>query len=146
MTPRESLRTKYEQDLETLQQLEDYLNESCSICAQLDVNALSRKHLREIGAPTVRFQRAQDFFISHILRTVDALTGESGTTLDVLDRAEQRGIISSTSDFLDRRSLRNRIAHEYAGYGPMDIVQDILRYSPILLDAVSKARSFHIPE
>jgi uncharacterized protein YutE (UPF0331/DUF86 family) len=144
MMPRDVLRKKHEQDLATLTLLEDYLRESSEICSQFDPNKLSRSDLREIGALTDRFQRAQDFFVSHTLRTIDSLSGDDGTTLDVLQRAEQRGIISSAAEFLDMRALRNKIAHEYSGYGPMEIVKDILQFAPLLLAAFGKAREYKI--
>jgi uncharacterized protein YutE (UPF0331/DUF86 family) len=144
MTARETLRTKYNQDLASLALLEDYLQESSEICSKIDPSNVTRKDLREIGALTDRFQRAQDFFVSHTLRTIDALAGDEGTTLDVLQRAEQRGIIDSAATFLDMRALRNKIAHEYTGYGPMDIVKDILQFTPVLLRAFANAKTFKI--
>ncbi|HZK76690.1 MAG TPA: hypothetical protein VFD13_07255 [Candidatus Kapabacteria bacterium] len=143
--PREELKKKHSRDLKTLDALEDYLRESFQICSTFDPETLSRKDLREVGALTDRFQRAQDFFVTHTLRAIDALEGESGTTLDVLNRSEQRRIIDSSEAFIDMRSLRNTIAHEYAGYGPADVLRDVLRFTPILLESFSRVRSYPIP-
>ena len=140
MSPLAPLRKKFETDLITLGLLEDYLRESCEICSKFTSDDLSRQDLREIGALSDRFQRAQDFFVVKILRIIDMLSGDSGTTLDVLQRAEQRGLIESAEVFLEMRALRNKIAHEYAGYGPLDIVRDILKYSAILLDSFARVR------
>jgi uncharacterized protein YutE (UPF0331/DUF86 family) len=140
MSPLAPLRKKFEIDLVTLGLLEDYLRESCEICSKFTSDDLSRQDLREIGALSDRFQRAQDFFVVKILRIIDLLSGDSGTTLDVLQRAEQRGLIESAEVFLEMRALRNKIAHEYAGYGPLDIVKDILKYSAILLDSFARVR------
>ena len=144
MKPREEIRKRFDVDLKSLALLEDYLRESVEICRQMKADQLSRKDLREIGALTDRFQRAQDFFVSRILRSIDELAGDEGTTEDVLNRSEKRGLIGSASDFLDMRVLRNKIAHEYAGYGPMDIVNDILEFTPMLLLAFQQTREYNI--
>jgi uncharacterized protein YutE (UPF0331/DUF86 family) len=136
----EPIRKRFEADLETLGLLEDYLRESCEICSKFTSDDFSRQDLREIGALTDRFQRAQDFFVAHTLRSIDLLSGDQGTTLDVLLRAEKRGIIDSADVFLEMRALRNKIAHEYAGYSPMDIVNDILKYAPILIDSFERVK------
>jgi hypothetical protein len=136
----EPIRKRFEEDLVTLGLLEDYLRESCEICSKFISDDLSRQDLREIGALTDRFQRAQDFFVSHTLRSIDLLSGDQGTTLDVLQRAEQRGVIDSADVYLEMRALRNKIAHEYAGYSPMDIVNDILKYAPILMDSFKRVK------
>ncbi len=60
----EPIRKRFEADLETLGLLEEYLRESCEICSKFTSDDLSRQDLREIGALTDRFQRAQDFFCS----------------------------------------------------------------------------------
>ena len=138
------IRKRHRQDLEILDRLDDYLRESVEICSHLDIRDFSREDLREIGALTDRFQRAQDFFVSQTLRSIDLLSGDQGTTLDILQRSEQRGIIDSAENFLEMRALRNKIAHEYAGYGPSDIVQDILRFAPELLASFSRAREYKL--
>jgi uncharacterized protein YutE (UPF0331/DUF86 family) len=139
------IRERHRKDLIILDQLEDYLRESVEICSHINLQESSREDLREIGALTDRFQRAQDFFVSHTLRSIDLLSGDQGTTLDVLQRSEQRGIIDSAENFLEMRALRNKIAHEYAGYGPSDIVQDILHFAPQLLASFSRAHEYKVP-
>ena len=76
MSPLAPLRKKFETDLITLGLLEDYLRESCEICSKFTSDDLSRQDLREIGALSDRFQRAQDFFVVKILRIIDMLSGD----------------------------------------------------------------------
>ncbi len=138
-TASDQLRAKLRADIETLQKLESNLTESEGICRSLNFNALSAQDYREIEALTARFERAQDFFITKVLRSIDLLEGEEGVTMDVLNRSEKRGIISSVEEF---RRLRNKIAHEYAGYGPADIANDVLDFIPSLLSSYKRAREY----
>jgi uncharacterized protein YutE (UPF0331/DUF86 family) len=142
MTPYDELVEALRESIPTLDKLEARLMESVEICRKLNFDALSAQDEREIEAMTARFERAQDIFVAKTLRFIDVLEGSEGTTVDVLNRAEKRGIIESASDFRKLRVLRNTIAHEYSGYGPADIAQDVLEFVPKLVDAFERAREY----
>ncbi len=136
------LKTKLRENVGTLGKLETNLTESVEICRKLNFNELTPESRREIEALTARFERAQDYFVTKVLRTIDLLEGEEGTIIDVLNRSEKRNGIESTEFFLEMRRLRNKIAHEYAGYGPEDIAKDVLNFVPSLLAAYRHAREY----
>jgi uncharacterized protein with HEPN domain len=136
------LKEKLRIDIETLQKLEANLCESVEICRSLNFDTLNLQANREIEALTARFERAQDYFVTKVLRMIDILEGEEGVTIDVLNRSEKRGLIESSDQFLEMRRLRNKIAHEYAGYGPEDIAKDVLDFVPALLYAYERAREY----
>ena len=142
MTPYDELIEALRESIPTLDKLEARLMESVEICRKLNYDDLSAQDEREIEAMTARFERAQDIFVAKTLRLIDVLEGSEGTTIDVLNRAEKRGIIESASDFRKLRVLRNTIAHEYSGYGPSDIARDVLEFVPKLLDAFERAREY----
>ncbi len=142
MNSSDKLKSKLQADVETLLKLETYVRESAEICRLLDFETLNAQGYREIEALTARFERAQDFFVTKVLRTIDVLEGEDGMTIDVLNRSEKRGIIESAEGFLEMRRLRNKIAHEYAGYGPADIVHTVLDFVPTLLDAYQRTSKY----
>jgi uncharacterized protein YutE (UPF0331/DUF86 family) len=142
MNASDPLKTKLQADVETLQKLEAYVKESEEICRSLDFDTLNAQGYREIEALTARFERAQDFFVTKVLRTIDVLEGEEGTTIDVLNRSEKRGIIDSAEAFLEMRRLRNKIAHEYSGFGPADIARTVLDFVPTLFHAYERAREY----
>jgi uncharacterized protein YutE (UPF0331/DUF86 family) len=142
MTASDKLKAKLQADVETLQKLETYVRESAEICRVLDFDTLNAQGYREIEALTARFERAQDFFVTKVLRTIDMLEGEEGVTIDVLNRSEKRGIIKSAEVFLEMRRLRNKIAHEYSGYGPTDIARTVLDFVPTLLHAYEQTREY----
>jgi uncharacterized protein with HEPN domain len=117
------------------------------ICLKLNFESLTAQDIREIEAMTARFKRAQYILDTKTLRLIDVLEGTEGTTIDVLNRSEKRGIIESASRFRMMRVLRNKISHEYAGYGPENVAKDVLSFVPALLDAFERAREYaHRPE
>jgi len=61
-----------------------------------------------------RFGRLQDTLADKLLPALlDALAEPVGAAIDNLNRAERLGWISSVSDWLEARRLRNRMIHEY---------------------------------
>ena len=67
---------------------------------------------------TSRFARLSDIIIQKLLRGLDRYELEpSGSTIDVINRAERRGLIDSAGCWRDLRELRNEIAHEYVADG-----------------------------
>jgi uncharacterized protein YutE (UPF0331/DUF86 family) len=142
MTPYDELAGALRESIPTMDKLEARLMESVEICRKLNFDALPAKDDREIEAMTARFKRAHYIFVAKTLRLIDVLEGSEGTTIDVLNRSEKRGIIESASDFRKMRVLRNTIAHEYSGYGPSDVARDVLEFVPKLLDAFQRAREY----
>ena len=61
-----------------------------------------------------RFCRLQDTLGDKLLPVYLSLQLEpTGTVLDNLNRAEKLGLISSVADWIEARSLRNSLVHEY---------------------------------
>lgn len=142
MRPYDELIEQLREELPVLDKLEGRLVESVDICSGLDFDALTSRDEREIEALTARFERAQDVFVSKVLRLIDVLEGAEGSTLDVLNHSEKRGIVESASAFREMRVLRNTIAHEYSGYGPADVARDVLSFVPTLREAFKRTREY----
>ncbi|AHK78204.1 hypothetical protein M911_02375 [Ectothiorhodospira haloalkaliphila] len=61
-----------------------------------------------------RFSRMQDTIADKLLpRWLRALAETPGSQIEVLNRAERLGVLSSTSEWLEARKLRNELVHEY---------------------------------
>jgi len=62
-----------------------------------------------------RYIKLQDYIASKIFKKFLEYIGENGegTFLDILDRLEKLGFISSSKEWIKIRHLRNKIAHEY---------------------------------
>lgn len=136
------LKVKLREDIATLAKLEKYLREFAEIVRALNFESLSSQGIREIEALTARFERAQDFFVTKVLRTIDVLEGEEGMPIDVLNRSEKRGLIESSEEFMEMRRLRKKIAHEYSGYGPKDVARDVLNFVPAILSDFEPTRTY----
>ena len=136
------LQAKLREDMDTLAKLEKYLRESAEIVRALNFQSLDSQGYREIEALRARFERAQNFFVTKALRTIDLLEGEEGMPIDVLNRSEKSGLIESASEFMEIRRLRNKRAHEYAGYGPEDVARDVLHFVPAILSGFESTRTY----
>lgn len=96
--------------------------------------------LEVFDAFTSRFARVSDILTQRIFRLFDILEfEESKTFLDALNKAEQRGIITSSLDFKEIRELRNEIAHEYALRDFTRLITDVMQHTPQLLNTIEKS-------
>ncbi len=99
--------------------------------------------LVELEALTSRFARVSDLLIQKTFKTIDKIEGTSpGTVRDRLLQAEKNGLISSADEFMEIRSVRNRIAHEYE----MDALKDIFSFAynnfGLLIDAIKRTKVY----
>ncbi len=93
-------------------------------------------------ALTSRFARVSDILLQKFFRALDVVElSEGGTLLDVLLRAEKRGLVESADHFLEIRELRNEINHEYATDDLPALFEAVLHKSPELIATVE--RSMH---
>ena len=82
-----------------------------------------------------RFARTSDIFVMKYLRTwvkIEEPTFE-GSTKDLLNYAEKKGVIESADIWMDLRNLRNRISHEYANINLEPLFIETKKMMPILL-------------
>ena len=89
-----------------------------------------------------RFARLSDILVQKIFRTIDALLLEgSGSTIDVINRAEKRGLATPQS-LRKIREIRNRIAHEYADEDLLLLFVEIKQLTPELMEAYRRTLAF----
>ena len=62
--------------------------------------------------------------------------------IDVVHRAEKRGLIDSTDQIRTIRDLRNSIAHEYVKESLIELFQDTLKLIPTLLKLVNYTKQY----
>ena len=76
----------------------------------------NEEQLETVEAFTSRFARCADLLVNKVLRSLDRYELKSGgTLLDVIIRAEKRGIIPNVDELREMKDIRNIIAHDYAG-------------------------------
>ncbi len=82
-----------------------------------------------------RFARAIDLIVNKVFRSIDKVELEDGGTLiDVVNRAEKRGLIESVDEIREMKDLRNQIVHEYLSDALINLIGDVLEYTPKLFE------------
>ena len=125
---------------EQMQRAADWLRLSYEKCRPwIDAAEFSIEQAEAAEAFSSRFARAVDMFANKALRALDVfeLAGP-GTLLDVLHRAEKRGIIDSAEDFRAMKLLRNSLAHDYAGESLPEMLHLAAEMTPQLMDAAAR--------
>lgn len=91
-------------------------------------------------ALTARFARTADILTQRVFRALDLVEfyPPGSTFLDRLHRAEKRGHIESTYQWKEIREIRNQIAHEYATAALIPLFEDVVKYTPALLQTVER--------
>ena len=85
---------------------------------------------------TSRFARVVDLLVNKGLRGLDAVEMmPPGTLLDVVNRAEKRGLVEDATGLRELKAVRNAIVHDYAGTQLADIFAYCRSQKP-LLDAI----------
>jgi len=137
-------------ELEDLKRMASQLANSLERCADIDVSS-GRADLTDerVEAFTSRFARTADLLVNKALRTLDLHELESpGSLLDVLQRAEKRGIINSARELRLIKNLRNAIAHDYAGDNISETFELCRQWTPTLLSATQRLDDYasNLPE
>lgn len=92
--------------------------------------------LESIEAFTARFARAVDLLVNQVLHSLDRVELRAeGTLLDVVHRAEQRGLVERADLLRDMKDVRNLIAHDYAGAKAREIFAFRRQQKPVF-DAI----------
>jgi uncharacterized protein YutE (UPF0331/DUF86 family) len=90
-----------------------------------------------------RFARMLDVILNKVFRSIDAIELEDGgTLLDVVNRAEKRGIVDSAERVRDLKDLRNDIVHEYETDDLRSLFQQTLDATPPLFAIAEKVERY----
>jgi uncharacterized protein YutE (UPF0331/DUF86 family) len=76
----------------------------------------TEQQLESAEAFTGRFARCVDLLVNKVLRSLDRMElNPEGTLLDIINRAEKRGLVGRAEELREMKDVRNMIAHDYAG-------------------------------
>jgi uncharacterized protein YutE (UPF0331/DUF86 family) len=90
-----------------------------------------------------RYARTTDLLVSKVLRSIDIVESEDiGTIIDIMNRAEKRGIVESAELLHTIKDLRNNIVHEYKISEITLFFADVIKYSPVLLEIIKKTNEY----
>lgn len=116
------------------------LESSFSRCKNIKLNdSLKEDQFIELEALSSRFGRLVDMIIHKFFRALDVVElSEGGTLLDVIHRAEKRGLIDADFDARALKDLRNEIVHDYLLERFAALNKEILAKVPHLLEMCDK--------
>lgn len=99
----------------------------------------------QLEAFVSRFGRMQDTIADKLLpRWLIAIAETPGSQIETLNRAEKLGVVESVDRWLEARSLRNRLVHEYMIRADTFATDLLLakEYSDVLVDSFNRLRLF----
>lgn len=100
-------------------------------------------HLIEFEALTGRFARLVDLLIHKFFRAIDTVElVEGGTLIDVINRAEKRGLIDSALELRALKDLHNDIAHEYLAEKLTEMHTEVYQSVPKLLTMIKNSIAY----
>jgi len=115
---REQARSLLQQALTDLANARRHLDFSFQQVAGLPgtLEGANEAQLESAEAFTGRFARCVDLLVNKVLRSLDRVElNPEGTLLDIINRAEKRGLVSRAEELREMKDVRNMIAHDYAG-------------------------------
>jgi hypothetical protein len=132
---REIIQSVLRANWEVLEQALPSFRKSLGKCRSLDLAAPRSFEVEEsLDALTSKFSRISDIFTQKVLKSLVLLTREDAPTfVDRMNLCEKLGVISSATDLIEIRDLRNQIAHEYLAENLTEIYEDCLKLSGNLL-------------
>lgn len=90
-----------------------------------------------------RYARTTDMLVNKALRSIDTVESEDiGTIIDIMNRAEKRGIVQSAELLHTIKDLRNNIVHEYQITEITKFFADIQKYTPFLLNIIKNVNEY----
>lgn len=127
-----------------LKQAEKHLKVSYKRCQAIGLQGPhNEEQLIEFEALTGRFARLVDMLIHKYFRAVDTVElVDGGTLIDVINRAEKRGLVVSASEVRLLKGLRNDIAHEYLAEKLTALHQEVYQAVPKLFTMIGNADSY----
>ena len=112
---REQARTLLQQALADLANARRHLDFSFQQVAGLPgtLDGATEPQLESAEAFTGRFARCVDLLVNKVLRSLDRMElNPEGTLLDIIHRAEKRGLVGSADELREMKDVRNMIAHD----------------------------------
>jgi len=137
----EAIRSVLEANRQVLHQALPSFTRSLEKCRSLELTEPRSFEVEEsFDALTSKFSRVADIFTQKVLKSLVLLTREDAPTfVDRMNLCEKLGVITSASDLIEIRDLRNQIAHEYLAENLNEVYQDCLDLSEHLLSSIHSA-------
>ncbi len=90
-----------------------------------------------------RYSRSVDILINKVLRGLDFLELEEPLRkLDIVIRAEKRGLVDDYNLLIEMKDLRNELAHEYIEEALKNRLEEVIEKSQLLLKITEKIEQY----
>jgi uncharacterized protein YutE (UPF0331/DUF86 family) len=121
-----------------------WLKRSYANCTRIGVKAnYSEDEFDNFENLVGRYARTIDVIVSKVFRSIDAVELEDGgTMIDIVNRAEKRGLVRSADRVRDLKDLRNDIVHEYETDDLRSLFKQTLDAVPELFSIAEKTREY----
>lgn len=122
----------------------DWVKRSYDQCLQIGVKKdYSMEEFDKFENLTSRYARTTDMLVNQALRGLDIVElTDSGTIIDIMNRAEKRGIVESAETLHELKELRNEIAHEYQIEQIERFFEEVMASTPILLSIINNLQTY----
>jgi uncharacterized protein YutE (UPF0331/DUF86 family) len=103
----------------------------------------SDEELETFELLTGRYARGIDFLIRKLFRSIDAYEFENqGTLIDTVNNAHKRGLVEEIETLRLMKDIRNTIAHEYIEEQLQEVFDEVLEYTPFLLEMMDRTLAY----
>jgi uncharacterized protein YutE (UPF0331/DUF86 family) len=120
-----------------------WLERSLDKSKNLDLENLEFDEFDILETLSSRYARTIDFLVRKYWRALDSVEFETqGTLVDVVNRAEKRGLIPDIERFREMKDLRNEIVHEYLDDQLEETFSDIRVFGKELLEICKKSLDY----
>jgi hypothetical protein len=132
------------ENLDTLNKSAEWIRWSYERTEQIEIkDNYSADEFAQFEVLTSRYARTADMLVNKVLRSLDTVESEDiGTIIDIMNRAEKRGIVSSAEFLHTIKDLRNNIAHEYKITEITRFFSDVIKYTPLLLVIIMNVNKY----
>jgi uncharacterized protein YutE (UPF0331/DUF86 family) len=130
--------------LRLLKQSADWVKRSYEQCIRIGIkDEYSGDEFDKFENLSSRYARTTDMLVNQALRSLDTVElVDSGTIIDIMNRAEKRGIVESSQILHELKDLRNEIAHEYQIAQIERFFESILKTTPALLKIIDNLQLY----
>ena len=107
------------------------------------MDIISESDLEDFEVLCSRYSRGVDFLIRKVFRSIDLYELEnSGNLIDIVNRAEKRGLIDSVDKIREMKDLRNFIVYEYVEDNLVNVFDLTKEYLKKLLEYMQHTISY----
>lgn len=126
-----------------LERSAERLGKSYETCLKANSESLADADYDAFEALAGRFSRTSDILLQKVFRALDAYDlYESGTPLDVINRADKRELFDDVESIKRIRALRNTIAHEYELEDIVRLMNEVMLLTPVLLETCKRSITY----